>query len=245
MKHADVGMESFLQLLKPDLQAPHIEVEPESIYLSLDREETKEIKIRIRNTNRGYLFGSVELSERNDGMSLPNSNFGLDHKLKEETLLSLNIDASKMTPGRNYHTTLEITANAGNGDISVPITVGVYRNPLKTSAALWLITMPIVILAALVLHAEFSPQWFTDSFTQALGPYLVFGSGVLGTVIYNAYLTNSAKGRDNHFGNFILAIIMFFAAAAAGFIIMYVIIASVFLVVLIILAIMVLSSGNK
>lgn len=244
MKHADVGMESFLQLLKPDLQAPHIEVEPETISLSLDREETKEIKIQIRNANRGYLFGSVELSERNKGMSLSASKFGLDYKLEEVTILSLNIDASKLTPGRNYQTTLEITSNAGNGDISVPITVGVYRNPLKTPAALWLITMPIVILAALVLHAEFSSQLFEDSFTQAVGPYFVLGSGVLGTVIYNAFFSNSANGRDNHFGNFILSVLMFFAAAAAGLVIMYVLIALAF-IAFIIIALMILGSGKK
>ncbi len=107
------------------------EVEPEFINLTLDREDKKEIAIRIRNIDRDYLFGAVEFSTGFDSMFLSEASFGVDPKLNQETAIILHIDASKITPGQNYNTSVEIASNAENGEISIPVTVRVYRNPLK------------------------------------------------------------------------------------------------------------------
>jgi len=102
----DAGLEAFLHLLNPKLSLPQISVEPQEIKLRLDKGEEKETSLHIRNQGRGYLSGSIELSEQLPGLELSAYRFGLDSKAgntDQDIIVNLRANSKELESGRKYH----------------------------------------------------------------------------------------------------------------------------------------------
>ncbi len=247
MNYADAGLETFLNLINPELKQPRIITEPEELKLTLEKSEKRKVQVRVDNIGRGYLFGALELEKPVDGLSLSQSTIGASgnsggkntinyrkpstypnesgekSKTDFEATLTLEIDASLMAPGKTYHTSIVINSNASNSKTFIPVTISVYRKPMTSATELWLITIPLAIITAFTLNINFSALLFDDTMFATIGPYIVFGGGVLGTIIYNAFFSNSANGRDNHIGNYLLSLLSFGGFSIAAYLIMYII----------------------
>ncbi len=246
MNYADAGLETFLHLIKPNLKQPEIVTEPDSLRLTVEKSEKRTVPIQICNVARGYLFGAAELENPVDGLSLLQSTLGVSNNLSgkagrrsqgsfqselagesrtgSETTLTLEIDATKMMPGKTYHTSIIITSNASNSRVIIPITVSIYRKPMTSSTELWLVTLPLAIITGLIFYFNISDQLFGDSFLADIGPYVVFGGGILGPIIYNAFWSNSAEGKDNHLGNYILSLLAYVGFSIIAYIVMHLVI---------------------
>lgn len=246
MNYADAGLETFLHLVNQELQQPEIVTEPGTLRLTVEKSEQKSVQIEIRNVARGYLFGSAELENSVDGLSLSQSTIGVENNYSWEketyrqasfeneivgnnltgtgSTLTLEIDAKRMVPGRTYHTSIVITSNASNSIISIPVTVSVYRKAMTGSTELWLVTLPLAVITAFLFHLIFSDQLFSDSFLAGIGPYIIFGGGLLGPIIYNAVWSNSANGKDNHLGNYLLSLLAYVGISIIVYIVVHLVI---------------------
>jgi WD40 repeat protein len=134
MRNNDAALESFLQLVGSDLPLPQIVVEPVSLRLRPERGETPEIPIRIKNTGRGVLFGTIELTSPVEGLSLSGNTFEVNSKINGETTVFLRVDTSEMVPGQTHDLSLKISSNAEKAVISIPLSVMV-RRPLREITA--------------------------------------------------------------------------------------------------------------
>lgn len=152
MRNDDAALESFLQLVGPDLPLPQIVVEPVSLRLRPERGETPEITIRIKNTGRGVLFGTIELTSPVEGLSLSGNTFDVNSKINGETTVFLRVDTSGMVPGQTHDLSLEISSNAENAVISIPLSVMV-RRPLREMTAPYfrLLKRAAALLTALLI----------------------------------------------------------------------------------------------
>ncbi len=243
MQYEDAGLESFLNLVVPDLGMPQMVFTPNVINLRLQREEKSEVVIRIANCNRGYLFGTVDLAHPLEGLSLSAGEFGVHCNDHQEAEVTLEIDATLMAPGRTYRNAIILNSNAENESISIPVVIEVYRHALAGPAALWLITVPLSLLAAMIIYLTVAPM-FDDSLTAGIGPFVLIAAGLLGTVLYNALWSNSAKNRDNRLGDYVLSLLCFFGFALAGLVLMYLFIV-VMVIIAIIIALFVMGSGKS
>ncbi|MFO7882519.1 MAG: hypothetical protein R6U52_08300 [Kosmotogaceae bacterium] len=246
MNYADAGLETFLHLVNQGLKHPEIVAEPDALRLTLEKSEQRSVRIQINNVARGYLFGAAELENSVDGLSLSKSILGVSNNLSgkagrqnqdnfqtdlsgrnstgTESALNLEIDATRMVPGKTYHTSIVITSNASDSKVSIPVTISIYRKSMTSSTELWLVTLPLAIITAFIFYFNLTDQLFSDSFLAGIGPYVVFGGGILGPIIYNAFWSNSAKGKDNHLGNYLLSLLAYVGFAIFAYIFMHLII---------------------
>lgn len=248
MSYADAGLESFLHLLEPNHQQPKIVVDEMAIYYRLGVEESRKHTIRIVNTGRGCLFGTISFLHKIDGLSLSENKFEINSKFKREIVFTLSIDMSQIAPGERYQTSIVISSNASKGDLVIPVTIEAYRYPLASSTALWLITIPLSIFMGFLLHFNIIQYLISDLFgTDMLGtvaPFIIYGSGYLGLIIYNVVWSNSAKGRDNNLANYILSIFCFLGFIVIGFLLVFLIVMAAIIFVIIVL-LMFLGSSKK
>ena len=122
----DTALEAFLRLLDPELPLPRAVVEPQEIKLRLDKGENKELSLRIGNQGRGYLSGTIELSEEVPGLEISAHQFGLHSKAgkaERETSVSLRVNSDDLEASREYRTSLVINTNGEPDNIIVPLSI--------------------------------------------------------------------------------------------------------------------------
>lgn len=123
---SDAGLETFLHLLEPELALPKAAVEPQNIKLRLDKGENRDISLRIGNQGRGYLSGTIEVSENMPGLALSAHRFGLDGKASKtdrETSVSLSINTGDLKANQEYRTSMVINTNGKPDEIVVPLSI--------------------------------------------------------------------------------------------------------------------------
>jgi Tol biopolymer transport system component len=181
---ADVALESFLSLLQPELSPPRIAVEPRVVRLCLEMGEKREVAIRIKNTGRGVLFGTIELSSRVAGVRLSQNRFMLNSKVQTEENVVLNIDTSHMTAGETHRVTLEVTSNAAEGKISIPLSVQAEERKRRMKEAAGsslrlgaLLSVPYVVFSGDRLSTLFGIQSPLTEL-EAVGIVMIAGVGL-------------------------------------------------------------------
>ena len=232
VKSGDAGLESFLNLIEPNLGKPKMAITPEAISLRLQREEKKDIAVKIKNLSRGYLFGTVDFDKPVEGLSLNTGNFGVHHSDNREVELVVNIDASLMEYGSTYRTSIIINSNAEGGSVSIPLEIEVYRSPFAKPETLWIITLiPVLLVGLLTLMPA------GQSSSDVVWSLIALGSGLVGVIIYNTQWSSGAKGRDNQWFDYLLSILCF-----VGFIFVGMLLAGILIVAIVIIGIVLLLS---
>lgn len=154
-RDADAGLEAFLHLLKPDLSSPRLVVEPAFLHLNLDKGENREVHIRLLNTGRGYLHGTIELADPVDGAVLSANRFGINSKGNSEATITLRVDTASIPAGTQHRTAVIINSNSTAKSVSIPLTVRVEERTRRSaqsaeSAYRWgvLLLCPYIIMMA-------------------------------------------------------------------------------------------------
>ncbi|NLP19124.1 MAG: DUF4115 domain-containing protein [Firmicutes bacterium] len=120
----DLGLEAFLRLLNPELSLPVADVKPRLLTVKLrERNERREISLGIRNLGRGYLSGSIEVSDNIPGLELSSGRFGVDGRDRQEAQITIHINGSQLEPGRRYNTNLTLLTNGQPEKIVVKLVV--------------------------------------------------------------------------------------------------------------------------
>ncbi|NLJ34015.1 MAG: DUF4115 domain-containing protein [Firmicutes bacterium] len=120
----DLGLEAFLRLLNPELALPLTQVRPRRLAVKLrERNERRELTLRIRNGGRGYLSGSIELTNSIPGLELSSGRFGVDGRDRQEAQIAIHINGSQLEPGRRYNTSLLLLTNGEPERIEVSLAV--------------------------------------------------------------------------------------------------------------------------
>jgi uncharacterized protein YraI len=113
----DAGLEAFLQLMKPGLQTPQLEVIPKKInILGIQPGQIRDVEVKISNKGRGHITGNVELSPAITGVSFSPDTININEKYDKNTSIYLSINTTDALKGAAK---LRINSNAGAVEVPV------------------------------------------------------------------------------------------------------------------------------
>ena len=119
----DIGLEELVQKLVPQLGKPKLQVNHSRIdFGKMDTESEKTIDLKITNVGRGFLYGNVQLPTDMPGLLVS------DTVIRGESVISVKLDASRLTPDKTHQTTFVLNTNGGM--VRVPVSCDVI--PIKT-----------------------------------------------------------------------------------------------------------------
>lgn len=233
MNSSDAALEVFLQAISPGLESPRIAVTPNAMRIRMNSNENRVIVMRISNVGRGYLFGSIEMSNRVSGVELSSASFGVNAKNNEVAEIRLTFRGPQLTYTRFAELNIIINSNDLDAPyLRIPVSLTIAQNPFSTAAGLWLTTLPISIFMSIILYQLFSDQLFPDPILSGFGPVIVFGFGLLGNVLFNGFWSSSARGDNNGLADYLLALLAYVGFAILGFIALYLILIILILIAL-------------
>ena len=108
----NIGLEKLVQSLNPQIGHPTLQLSHKSInFGTVDAETQKKIQLRIKNAGRGFLYGSLRLTDDIPGFRLST------RIIRGNADVTIKLDTSHLAFKKKYKTELVITTNAG-GDTS-------------------------------------------------------------------------------------------------------------------------------
>ena len=109
----DIGVEKLAQSLNPRIGHPKLHISHESInFGNIDTETQKKIQLEIKNTGRGFLYGSLQLTNDIPGLQLSTMT------IRGNTLVTVELNASLLASKKTYKT--ELVVNTNTGDPTAP-----------------------------------------------------------------------------------------------------------------------------
>lgn len=126
------GLEHFLHILDSSLPLPSIAATPPSVdWGSIESGNVRTQVVRVTNSGRGHLAGTVTLTGASAGLTITPARFT---GAPAEVTLSLN--TSTLQRGRSYRASIEIASNAGRA-LSIPVkwSVAIPATRLRAAAA--------------------------------------------------------------------------------------------------------------
>ena len=121
----DIGLEEFVQYLNPKVERPKLETSHTHINFGEVHAETRKIRhFEIKNVNRGFLYGNVELTDKISGLQISPTN------IRGDTVVIVELDTSLLTSNKTHQTSLIINTSGGN--LTVPISCNVGARTVET-----------------------------------------------------------------------------------------------------------------
>ncbi len=121
----DIGLEEFVQYLNPKIEKPKLEVNHTHINFGEVHAETRKIMhLEIKNVNRGFLYGNVELTNKISGLNISPPN------IRGDTVVIVELDTSLLISNKTHQTSLIINTSGGN--LTVPISCNVAARTVGT-----------------------------------------------------------------------------------------------------------------
>ena len=121
----DIGLEEFVQYLNPKIERPKLETSHTHINFGEVHAETRKIMhFEIKNVNRGFLYGNVELTDKISGLQISPTN------IRGDTVVIVELDTSLLTSNKTHQTSLIINTSGGN--LTVPISCNVGARTVET-----------------------------------------------------------------------------------------------------------------
>lgn len=118
----DAAMETFLQILDPDIGSPRIKLSRRSVDVRLtDSNPQTTVDITISNAGRGHLHGSVNLGEQRQGIMLQTTRIDANRFGGRESVIRLSIDVRNWERGKPYRSKLTLNTNGGKHKIPLRI----------------------------------------------------------------------------------------------------------------------------
>ena len=120
----DIGLEELVQALNPQIGKPKLQMNHAKIdFGRMDTRSEKKIDIQIRNMGRGFLYGNIRLSTSMPGLEFSES------KIRGEGVVSVKLNASRLTPNKTHQTTLVFSTNGSV--IRVPVSCNVNQKSTR------------------------------------------------------------------------------------------------------------------
>ena len=105
----DIGLEKFVQSLNPRIGHPKLHISHEAInFGNIDTETQKKIQLEIKNIGRGFLYGSLQLTNDIPGLQLSTTT------IRGNAHFTIELDASLLASKKTYKTELVVNTNTGD-----------------------------------------------------------------------------------------------------------------------------------
>ena len=105
----DIGLEKLVQSLNPQIGHPKFHISHKSInFGTVDAETQKKIQLEIKNTGRGFLYGSLQIIDGIPGLRLSTET------IRGRTLVTIKLDTSHLAYNKKYKTELLVTTNTSS-----------------------------------------------------------------------------------------------------------------------------------
>ena len=175
----DIGLETFVQGLDPEIGNPIPDISHPEIHLNQDYNlseianvdgETgskKTIRPKIKNVGRGFLYGNAHLGNDIPGLQVS------DTDIYGESVVTIDLDGDTVTPDQVHQASLVIKTNGRDMEVPIYINHGILR-----------LLLSVVISGVLMAVLAFSTRLIVTQF-----PYTVWvGTLIFGIGIYAHWL---------------------------------------------------------
>ena len=187
----NIGVEKLVQSLNPQIGHPKLHISHEAInFGNVDTETQQTIQLEIKNVGRGFVYGTLQLTNDIPGIQVSTTT------LRGDTRFTLELDASLMASKKMYKTELVVNTNTGgltgapsqsiiraesesapntnvgglSGDIRIPISCYVdypIRKSIGRVAISGAAVAVIALAACLIILRLGDAGWFAPRLTNA------------------------------------------------------------------------------
>ena len=149
----DIGLETFIQELDPDIGKPKPEASPREIdFDTMNPKDKDVIQIEVKNKGRGFLYGKVEIESSLSGLEISNA------EINGTGVISVTLDASSLASRETHEASLVVKTNGEQ--LKIPISC--YVDNL-TQQAVQQVAISGFSVAAIALVTRLIIQQFGNS----------------------------------------------------------------------------------
>ena len=157
----DIGLETFVQILDPSTGNPIPDISHPEIHLNaVDADSQQTIHFKIKNTERGFLYGDVQLKEDIPGLQISDTN------IQGGGSVTLHLDGNALTS--KHRTSLVIDTNGRHLEVPIYINHGI--QPLLRWVCISGVLMAVLALSTRLFVSVLPIQW-AGTFLFGIGIY--------------------------------------------------------------------------
>ena len=175
-KASDVGLESFLHIVKPDLPAPFILTNYQQINLpKIQSGSSEDVIIEFTHERRGYIEASLELTKL-PGVNLTHQSLQFSNLFgTDKATAKLTINSDELLRGKEYQTEIKMLTSTSQ-EITIPIKFQI----VFPKQAFWLTVITYATIFGLIMgglryiiSASIGGDWL-----QNIRPYFITWNNV-------------------------------------------------------------------